>query len=87
MSNGKDQGWNIGDPKKFMEEYNQRARLFNFPPDKKVEVEGLQLEGGMTTGVDNVSISGRDHKGEEWKINMDLPNAMYLMNLLHQVWK
>jgi hypothetical protein len=85
--NAAHEGWNIGDPEKFIADYNRRAYLLNFPPDKKVEIEGTMFEGGRTSGSDLVAIGGRDHKGGEWKVCMDLPNAMYLMNLLHQIWK
>jgi hypothetical protein len=70
-----------------MNEYNRNARLANFPPDKRwAKVEGVSIQPRAT--VDQpplVSIGGRDHTGAAVTFWTDLPNAMYLMNMLSQL--
>lgn len=70
-----------------MGECNRNARLANFPPDKRwAKVEGVQIQPrSKLTDPPLVSIGGRDHIGAEVKFWTDLPNAMYLMNLLSQL--
>jgi hypothetical protein len=82
----KKSGWKMPrDPAKFTEEYNKKAFLSNFPPDKRWQkVEGILVQDRPDQGDTLVSISGRDHKGEEARFWVDLPNAMYLFAMLRQ---
>jgi len=69
-----------------MDEYNHRAFLANFPPELRWEkVEGVMSQGESTPADSLVSISGLDHKGEYVKFWVNIPNAMYLLNLLAQL--
>jgi hypothetical protein len=74
------------DPAKFTEDYNRRAFLSNFPPDKRWErITGLQLQDRSEQKETLVSIAGNDHEGEYTTIWIDLPNAMYLLGFLAQI--
>ena len=69
-------------------EYRQKARLANFPPSKRwAKVSGVIFFQPRNGQPPLVSIDGRDHKGDVVKFWTDLPNAMYLMNLLSQLQK
>lgn len=70
-----------------MEEYNRKAALANFPPDKRwAKIEGVLIQPRSNPALPPlVSIAGRDHKGAEIAFWTDLPNAMYLMNMLSQL--
>lgn len=67
-----------------LDELNQPSRLANFPPELRWgKVEAVQHQPLLrpdSAGL--VSISGLDHKGAEVKFWTDLPNAMYLLNML-----
>lgn len=79
-------GWQLPEPDKFMDDYNRNSFLSNFPPDLRWErVEGLLFQEGSTPEDSLVGIGGRDHRGEEVRFWTNLPNAMYLMNLLYQI--
>ncbi len=67
-------------------EYHQKARLANFPPNERwAKVEGIIFFQPQEGQPSLVSIGGRDHKGKVVTFWTDLPNAMYLMNLLSQL--
>ena len=70
-----------------LNELNRRQQLANFPPGKRwAKVEGVLFQ--PRTNADQpplVSIGGRDHTGAEVSFWTDLPNAMYLMNMLSQI--
>jgi hypothetical protein len=77
-------GWPVpDDPAKSMADYNRRAFLSNFPPEKRWDgIMGVLFQDRPELGDSLVSITGRDHKGEYTTIWVDLPNAMYLMAML-----
>ena len=61
----------------------------NFPPEKRwAKVEGVLFQP-QSNPADPIliAIGGRDHTGAEVRFWTDLPNAMYLMNMLAQVQK
>jgi hypothetical protein len=77
-------GWNI--PPNFKEQYNRQSYLTNFPHEGRLErVLGALLEKSENHPDDLVSINALDHKGKLVRFWMDVPNAMYLMNLLYNV--
>jgi hypothetical protein len=84
MADGK-KGWNLGDGKKTMDDYNDRAFLTNFPPEARWSVvQGLLISHEPSRNPDQlVSIGGRDHKGEETAIWMSRDNALYLLQMLY----
>lgn len=85
MSNKQSGGDFSDNPQQFMDDYNRKAFLFNFPPENRWEkVEGVMLQPGPSDGGALVSISGRDHKGEPAQLWVNLPNAMYLLAMLAQ---
>ena len=80
MSNKQSGGDFSDNSQQFMDDYNRKAFLFNFPPENRWEkVEGVMLQPGPSDGGALVSISGRDHKGEPAQLWVNLPNAMYLL--------
>lgn len=71
-----------------LEELNRGPRLANFPPERRWEaVEGASFQPLSTHEGGVLSISGRDHTGAEVKIWTNLPNAMYLLNMLANIQK
>lgn len=67
-------------------EYRRKARLANFPPNKRwAKVSGIIFFQPQGSEPPLVAIGGCDHKGEVVKFWTDLPNAMYLMNLLSRL--
>ena len=71
-----------------LEELNRGQRLANFPPEKRWEaVEGVYFQPLSTHHGGVLFVSGRDHTGASVKFWTDLPNAMYLLNMLAQIQK
>jgi hypothetical protein len=70
-----------------LDEFNRQQSLGNFPPNRRWQrVEGIVHQPRSKPGAkDLVSIGGRDHRGEEVSFWTDLPNAMYLLNMLTQI--
>lgn len=78
--------WPPRDMAKFVADYNRRAFLDNFPPEHRWQtIEGLLVEDRSALGDTLVSIQGRDHNGDDCRLWVDLPNAMYLLGFLQAV--
>jgi hypothetical protein len=77
-------GWEKLPP---LDEMKRQTNLANFPPEQRWEtVQGAGIQGALSKdGHLLVSIQGRDHTGAMTAIWTDLPNAMYLMNLLYNL--
>jgi len=67
-----------------LDELNRKQRLSNFPPERRWKsVTGVMIQPlSDITRPPLVAIAGIDQSGAEAKIWTDLPNAMYLMNML-----
>ena len=71
-----------------LDELNRGQRLANFPPDKRWEtVEGIYFQPLSSHEGGVLAIGGRDHTGAEVRFWTNLPNAMYLLNMLAQFQK
>jgi hypothetical protein len=71
-----------------LDELNRGQRLANFPPEKRWEaVEGAYFQPLSSHEGGVLFVSGRDHTGAEVKFWTNLPNAMYLLNMLAQIQK
>jgi hypothetical protein len=70
-----------------LDELNRERRLLNFPPDRRWKrVTGVMIQPRSDVSQPPlVAIAGIDQSGAETKIWTDLPNAMYLMNMLSQL--
>jgi hypothetical protein len=75
-------GWTS--PKMDMNELNRQQQLRNFPPDRRWRsVMGVMIQPRSDVSRPPlVSIAGIDQAGREVAFWTDLPNAMYLMNML-----
>jgi hypothetical protein len=67
-------------------EFNRQQSLRNFPPEQRwAQITGIVVQ--PRTDVSKpplVSIAGLDQNGRDVAFWTDLPNAMYLMNMLSQ---
>lgn len=69
-----------------LEELNRGQRLANSPSELQwTKVEGVSFRPSSNHPGGVLSIAGRDHSGAEVKFWTDLPNAMYLMNMLANI--
>lgn len=70
-----------------LDEINQQQRLANFPPDRRwQQITGVMIQPRSSAGHPPlVAIAGLGQQGEPVRIWTDLPNAMFLMNMLSQL--